>query len=231
MSPPPDLVLYYADLGRPYLPLIERTIASARRVMPQSRLVLLTPTPTRDLTVLFDLVMEIQAVTTPQTVCFDKVLGLCTWQAQMDRACAFIDPDLEFRKPIKFPDADVGLLWRKRSAQPVNAGMILARPGCPVFWRKYGVTAATLPEVLRGWWCDQLALSVMIGALREPGETVQAHDAAVKLIPEEAACAPPEKATEDTWALHYKGQRKGPGWENLFLGGKSGAGKSSPACA
>jgi hypothetical protein len=65
----------------------------------------------------------------------------------MDRPCVFIDPDV-FQKPVEFPVmADVGLLWRAtKPAQPVNAGMMLAKPGCEEFWNKYGSIAANLPQ-------------------------------------------------------------------------------------
>lgn len=218
MQKPLDLVCFYADLGRPYLPLIRRMMLTARAVMPESRMVLITTTPGKELERGFDVVMVVKTETTPQTLCLDKVRSMLTWQAQMDRPCAFVDPDLEFKRPIQMIDEDVGVLWRQRSAQPVNAGMLLAKPGCPDFWRKYGVTAAMLPVAIHGWWCDQLALSVMLGALRKPGDVVQAHDARVRLIPQEDACAPPEKAHAGTWAHHFKGRRKGPGWETMFPG-------------
>lgn len=216
MPKPLDLVLFYADLGRPYLPLIEHTTRSARNVMPEARLVLLTPTPSPALARNFDLLVTLGFDPSPETLCYDKVRAIMTWQAQMDRPCAFIDPDLEFRRPIEFPDSDVGLLWRKKAAQPVNAGMILAKPGSPLFWKKYGTTAASLPRALRAWWCDQLAFSVMFGTLREAGDVVQALDASVALIDENRACAPPERAHEDVWAIHYKGARKPGDWAPYF---------------
>jgi len=211
----PDIVVFYADLGRPYLPLIDRMVRSAKEVMPESRLVLLTPTPDKELISRFDLPLQTSTQSTVETVCYDKACAIISWQMKSDRPCIFADPDLEFVRPVEFPDEDVALIWRRKSAQPVNAGMILARPGCPTFWNKYGVTVGTLPVVLRPWWIDQLAFSVMIGARSQPGEVVNVHDARVRLLPE-TCCAPPERANEDTWALHYKGHRKGEGWGRYF---------------
>lgn len=213
---PPDIVIFFSDVDGSqelYLPLIRKSLDSARDVMPQSRRVLLTTTPSAELRKGFDVAISIDEPTTRENLCLHKAQAIITWQAQMDRPCVFIDPDVILRFPVPMIEEDVGLLWRKSSAQPVNAGLLMAKPGCPEFWRKYGVTCSLLPKALHAWWCDQLAFSVMIGAIREAGEVVQAHDAKVRLIPWEMACAPPEKAHEDVWAWHFKGARKGPEWE------------------
>ncbi len=34
--------------------------------------------------------------TTAKSICIDKVRAIVTWQGQMDRPCAFIDPDVVF---------------------------------------------------------------------------------------------------------------------------------------
>lgn len=222
-----DLVCFYADLGRPYLPLIEQMTKSAKAVMPDCRTVVMTPTPSKELCRNFDLLVKLEVPVDLKNLCLLKTRSIMTWQGQMDRPSVFVDPDLVFQKPIEFPVmTDVGLLWRStKPAQPVNAGMILARPGCEEFWKKYGAIAANLPSSLRAWWCDQLAFSVMLGTMHHAGEMVCAYGANVKLIAEEDACAPPERAKESTWALHLKGKRKGPEWHRIF---PSVAGMSSP---
>lgn len=229
---PPDIVCFYTDLGRPYLPLIENMTKSAREVMPGSRLILMTPTPSKALCRNFDLVVQLKIDADVKTICFEKARAMTSWQAQMDRPCVFIDPDVIFKRPVEFPIlADVGLLWRStKPAQPVNAGMILAMPGAEEFWKKYGAIVANLPGALRAWWCDQLAFSLLLGSMHHAGEMVSAYGANVKLIAEEDACAPPERAKDTTWAIHLKGKRKGPGWEQIYPA-KSGAGTSSPASA
>lgn len=215
---PLDLVCFYADLGRPYLPLIAEMTRSAKAVMPECRTVLLTPTPSAKLLRLFDLPVHLKIETTLKTICFDKVRAILTWQSQMDRPCVFIDPDVVFMRPVEFPiGADVGLMWRTtKAAQPVNSGMVLATPGCPQFWKQYGQVAANLPDALRGWWCDQLAFSLMLGTEHRTGELIRSYDARVKLIPEDEACSPPERALPHTWAHHLKGGRKGEGFAHIF---------------
>lgn len=212
----PNLVLFYADLGRPYLPLIRNTVESAKRVMPDCKITLLTPTPSAELCGLFDEYVYIKMDTTWKTVCYDKARTIMTWQGQLKEPCIFIDPDLEFRQPVEMPDEDVGLLWRDKSANPVNAGMIFARPGSPIFWKKYGNTVASLPNSLRSWWCDQLGFSVLLGCLHKEGDVVQAYDARVKLLADSDICCQPEKATTQTKCLHFKGIRKGMEWAPYF---------------
>ena len=55
----PDLVCFYMDLGRPYIPLIQAMTKSAREVMPGSRLIVLTPTPSKELEDQFDYQVEL----------------------------------------------------------------------------------------------------------------------------------------------------------------------------
>lgn len=225
---PLDIVCFYSDLGRPYLPLIQNMVRSAKAVMPGCRTVLLTPTPYPSLCNLFDLPVHLMIDSSLKTVCMEKVRATLTWQAQMDRPCVFIDPDVTFQNPVQFPVmTDVGLLWRStKPAQPVNSGMVLATPGCADFWKKYGAIAANLPPQLHSWWCDQLAYSLMLGTMHHAGELVCAYGANVRLILEDDACAPPERAKDTTWAIHLKGKRKGPAFNSVF---GSSVGTSSPA--
>ena len=54
------VVCYYADVGRPYLPLIEQMTASVKRVIPDAIRVLLTPTQDCKAAPYFDHVEEIK---------------------------------------------------------------------------------------------------------------------------------------------------------------------------
>lgn len=211
MPKPLDIVLFYNDFGRPYLPLIERMTKTAKEQMPHCRTVLLTMTPSAKLFRLFDHSIQIVQDADATRICYDKARAITTYQAQSDRNCVHTDPDVEFIKPVEFPDADVGLLWRKsKPAQPVNSGMIFARPGSPDFWKRYATTVASLPSALHSWWADQLAFSVMVGAsLNEAGKHLRMHDADVLLMAEEDVCSAPEKVTDRAVAIHYKGIRKG----------------------
>ena len=215
---PLDLVLFYSDLGRPYFPLIKRMTESAKAVMPWARTIILTPTPTPELCALFDQHVHFtQMQSTVHTICYDKATAIVSWQKGIDRPTVFIDPDLEFKRPIEFPeDADIGLLWRGTTAYPVNGGMIFTRPGCQKFWTRYGNICAGLPKPFRAWFADQLALAIMIGDYHKEGELVEAYGAKIKLFPCYEICARPEDATENTWAIHYKGVRKGVEFEQFF---------------
>lgn len=213
-SPPSlDLAVYYADLGRPYLPLIETCTASAKKTMPYIRTICLTPTPSPELAALFDKTIDLSSnmKTTEKTVCYDRATTTVSWQAQTQNRTIYADPDIEFHREVEFDDSfDVGLLWRPRKPdQPINTGIVLAEPGGNIFWAHYGAVVANLPLPLRSWWCDQLAYNVLLGTLHKAGDTVQAYDARVKLFLMSEHCTPREKATTDNpWAWHDKGKRK-----------------------
>lgn len=212
MRSPLNIVCFYADLGNPYFPLLEEMTLSAKRVMPESRTVLLTPTPVPEICDLFDTTVDFSRgmTTTRDTICYDRVRATLAWQNIATEPTVYTDPDISFRRPVEFSeDFDVGLLWRTRKPdQPVNTGLVLAKPGFPAFWKRYGAIAVNLPAVLRSWWCDQLAYSVLTGADHEAGDTFQVFDARVRLFDWLKACAPPEKNIENPWAVHMKGDRK-----------------------
>ena len=137
-----DIVCFYADLGNPYLPLLERMTQSAKAVMPYCRTVLLTPTPSRYLSSLFDKTCDLSPdmKTTTETLCYDRARTTVSWQGLTQVPTCYTDPDIEFRKPIPMSnDWDVALLWRKRKPdQPINTGVVLANPGPSLFWARYG---------------------------------------------------------------------------------------------
>lgn len=213
-QPPLDLVVWYADLGRPYLPLIETCTASAKKAMPHIRTVILTPTPSLELARCFDKVVPLEFETTVNTICIDRVKATVGWQSITQNRTIFCDPDIEFNRAVEFGDFDIGLLWRPRyPAQPINTGIVLAEPGQADFWRHYGAIAVNLPHALYSWWCDQLAYTVMLGTLHKAGDTVMAHGSRVKLFDMHSHCTAREKSTNpNPWAWHDKGKRK---WDSL----------------
>lgn len=213
-----DIVVFYADLGRPYGDLLENCASSAKRAM-DCRTVLLTPTPNAKLGSMFDKMVDLSShvQTTESSVCYDRAASTVSWQLMTKNKAIYADPDIEFVREPEFDGSfDVGLLWRKRKPdQPVNTGIVLAEPGQHEFWRRYGAVVANLPPVLRSWWCDQLAFSVVLGIIHQSGDIVQAFDARVKLFSMTDHCTPREKATTDNpWAWHDKGKRKWNG-ENV----------------
>jgi hypothetical protein len=229
-----DIVCYYADYGRPYLPLMQRMAASALKAMPKARLVLLTPTPgtycVERCSEFFDTIVPLDIPTPPEVLCRERARAMASWMMASEIPTLFVDPDVEFLKPVGWGQFDVGLLWRtNKPDQPVNTGLILARPGVKEFWHHYGTVAVNLPRAVHYWWCDQLAFALLTGICHQAGETLLVDGARVRLLDANEHCALPEEATPSAWAHHYKGRTKGPEWDKVFL--KSGDGKSSPASA
>lgn len=228
-----DLVCFYCDLGRPYMPLIDRMVSSGRRAMPGVRAVLLTRTPSPELAAPFDLTIDLGPRSLEEmagTLCYDRARATASWMAQTGRPAVLADPDVEFRAAPPDLDADVGLLWRRNKRdQPVNTGVILAKPGHREFWQHYVRIVANLPKSVRYWWCDQLGFALLTGIMRSPGDLLTIDGARVQLLDALDHCATPETATPNAWAIHYKGARKGDGWEKVFPNrARSGDGKSSP---
>ena len=230
MNPPMlEIVCYYADLGRDYLPLFEKMINSARRTNPWAKITCMTPTPDK-VGKRWDLVIDTgQFPAGSQNLILEKVRAIVSLGKTTDHHIVVADPDIEFIKPISFRNiADVGLLWRgKKPDQPINAGLIYITPGHPKFWEHYGEVAVNLPKEVHSWWCDQLAFALLTGVNHQPWETIEIDDARVTLLDGDVVCPKPENRQQHSWALHYKGALKGPGWEKVFRT-KSRDGTSSP---
>lgn len=225
-----DIVCYYADLGRPYLPLLKRMTESAKDVMPDARLVLLTPTPKDELSALFDGMVSLPSKTNFANLCLERVRAMVSWMLVAENPAIFVDPDLEFHRPVEFGNYDVGLMWRpQRPDQPINTGMILAEPHQNEFWRHYGQVAVNLPPQVHWWWCDQLAFALLTGVMHQPEDEMRIDGARVRLLDGAKLCPASNKESKEAWAIHYKGSLKGPEWESIYPGRsrKSGDGKSS----
>lgn len=232
---PSYVVCFYADLGNyHYLPLIRRMCQSAKSVLPECKTVLLTTSDDHELHGYFDSFIMLDIEIAADNLCASRARTTTSWQLQSNGLTYFVDPDIVFRKaPEIDPDADVMLSWgRKRPAQPVNSGLVIAKPGHLDFWKRYAAAAINLPKPLNAWWCDQLAYNLLVGAVHQPGDVIRCLDANVKLIDSRIMCATPEEGTDESWTLHYKGQRK---WKPELLTNqrqeKSGAGNSLAACA
>lgn len=232
MLPRLDIVCYYADLGRPYRPLIEQMCASARRVMPDNRLVMLTPTPAAFMADCFDDVFPLPKPATAENLCLERARSSTSWGQVTSFPFLLVDPDIVFLAPPRIdPEADIQLLWRRgRPDQPVNSGVVFSRPGQKDFWQDYGHIAVNLPWRLHGWFCDQLAFSLMTGVYNKAGDLLKIGPTRIKLVDALDHCERPGKATEKAWAHHYKGWTKGDEWKQYYkLGPKSGDGKPSAA--
>src|SRR5579864_48441 len=91
-----DIVCYYAHLNRPYLPLLQRMTASAKAVMPDCRTVLLTPTPSPQLGVLFDEMVALEYPATTDNLCLERARAMVSWALATPYPMVFVDPDIVF---------------------------------------------------------------------------------------------------------------------------------------
>ena len=217
-----DVVCYYADLGRPYQPLMQRMCQSAKRHM-DCRTVILTPTPLDWMRDVFDTVAPHHSASykhvTRDNLCQQRAEAMMSWGAYCNRPTFFVDPDLEFRSVVTLPECDMALLWRDdKLAMPVNTGFIATSPfdGQKDFWLVYGNTVVNLPTRIHGWWCDQLGFSLMLGNQHKAGDRMKVLGAEIALLNAADHCDVPDKVTEQAWAVHYKGSRKGEGWGDIF---------------
>lgn len=219
------VVCYYMDMGRPYLPLIENMTASVKAVMPDTRTVLLTPTPNCNASQFFDHTQFIGDRPTDETnICRERGVAMASWMlAKHGCDTIFVDPDIVFRNKPEFDSTfDIGLMWRTdKPDQPINTGLILAKPDRDKFWRHYGNVIVNLPKPFHYWWCDQLAFALLTGVCHYPGDTLLVDDARVRLFKQSEVCPVSGEAwdtTSSAWAVHYKGRRKGPEWDQIYRG-------------
>lgn len=214
------IVCYYADVGRPYLPLLEQMTVSVKQVIPNAETVLLTPTPDCGAGKFFDHVQAItDRPTTDLNLCQERAIAMTSFMLHKHNCnTVFVDPDLVFLQEPQFGKFDVGLMWReKKPDQPINTGMILAKPGAEDFWKHYGEVIINLPPAVHHWWCDQLGFALLTGVCHKAGETILVDDARVKLLDLPTYCPISDEGTVNlAWAIHLKGRRKGPGWEEIY---------------
>lgn len=105
------------------------------------------------------------------------------------------------------------LTQRPNLLQPYNGGLILTQPGQKRFWETYRGMMKSLPEDLRGWWGDQLALAVMLGA-PENGKTAQVRfGSTIACLPADLVAPSPKSMPVqvlDNPAVHWKGGKRKP---------------------
>lgn len=213
-----DVVCYYADFGLPYREHVINHARSVKKVMPDARSILLTPNAV-DLSPYFNHVIVTETPAKWETLMADRSLAHIRWALGTNRRTVFCDCDLELLKPPEFDGSfDVGVLWRgrDRSDMPICASMILMEPGLREFNTLWAEIVVNIPTPVKQWWCDQISLALMTGVTHKRGDLLCIEDARVKLL-DYALCADKEeKVTEDTWALHRKGSKKGKWFLDLM---------------
>lgn len=224
-----DVVCYYADFGLPYRDLIIKYARSVKRVLPHARNILMTPNAI-DLSPYFNHVVMTENKPDWSTLMADRCLAHIRWAAGTNRRTIFCDCDLEILKPPQFDGSfDVGLLWRGRDRpdMPICASMILMEPNIMGFTQLWAEVVVNLPTPIKQWWCDQIALSLMTGVTHKKGDTLNIEGARVKLL-DYALCADKEeRVSDETWAIHRKGTKKGTWFLDLVDERKQGGGMSS----
>ena len=236
ISPSYDIVCFYADIGRDYEPLLTRMTKSAKAKMPKARLICATPTPEGRIGQNWDHIVPLPKTINVRNLCLERARFTISWMLHADRPALLVDPDIEFLREIPMEGLEeINFFTRKgKIDQPINGGMMICKPGPKEFWFHYGRITVNLPDVLHAWWCDQLALNLMIGACERAPAVLRRDDATVKLLDGKELCPNSDAKTISpaAWAIHYKGARKGPGWDKVYLPKeKSGDGKSLPVFA
>jgi len=219
-----DLICYYADFGLPYRDAIERLVATAREVMPEMNLVLLSPNAAAWCIDLFDEHHVTPNMPTVDTLMLERLRAHISWFIGTTRRTVVVDVDIAFRHPVVFDGSfDVGLTWRdNRPDQPMNAGLILVEPGQRAIWSHYANVAVNLPSMLHRWWVDQMAFCLLLGVCHKAGEVLSVDGARVALMDSRHVSDVPERIMEDAWTVHHKGPRKGGMFRELYQ--KSAAG-------
>jgi hypothetical protein len=228
-----DILVYYADFGLPYREHIERLAASARRILPEARLVLLTPTPDKVPDV-FDATVVMDAMPPGEKLMLYRIWAQICWLVATNRKTIVCDVDLEFlRKPVFDGSFDIGLLWRtNKPDQPINTGLTLVGPGQRRFWEHQARVAANLPLICHSWWADQLSLCLMTGICHKAGDMLDIDGSRVRLFDASECCDVAKDIKENAWALHYKGARKGGWFKDIYESGRTPSdGTSLPASA
>lgn len=215
-----DVVCYYVDWGRPYGPLLRNMAESAKRVMPECRTVLLTPTPMCDGAAHFDAVYQSPEIKEKDGIALlslSRCQANVSWQAQSQTETIYCDPDVEFlRRPVFRDEDDICLLWRDKPDQRVNAALFYSKPGQRYFWERYGRIVQSMPAEMQAWWSDQMAFTLMVGSYCEPGGSRHCDGSVVRFMDPKYTCGNPEDIDAQAFAVHRKGRRKGPGWEKWF---------------
>jgi hypothetical protein len=172
---------------------------------------------------------------TEDNLCLERARVSVSWAKLTDRPFLLADPDIEFLAPPRIhPEADVQLLWRtSKPDQPVNSGVVWSKPGLDFFWTHYGKIAINLPQRTHGWFCDQLAYSLMTGVYHNPGDHITLNGTRVELVDAKDHCERPGKVRSGAWAHHHKGwSHKGEEFRQWYrVGAKSGDGRPSAECA
>ncbi len=153
---------------------------------------------------------------------------LAEWALETDRPLIFCDVDLLWntdaltgcllpqqdpRYELTAAPPGIVLTQRKNLLQPYNGGLILSQPKQTRFWETYRAMMKSLPEDLRGWWGDQIALAVMMGAPEDAKPARLRFGSTIACLPVEiVAPSPKEKPTQvmENPAVHFKGGKRKP---------------------
>jgi hypothetical protein len=158
-----------------------------------------------------------------------RSLLFADWALHTDRPTILCDVDLlwnndsitdlmqdTFRDQVYSTTPDITLFRREGfGVQPFNGGLILTQPGRYAFWYTFREMMRTLPNDIKHWWGDQIALGVMLGMPEQGQNGIRKFNSVVAYLPVDlVAPAPKVKPTEPlkTSAVHFKGGGKRKPW-------------------
>lgn len=217
-----DIICFYAEMGggASYVPLIERMTASARKAMPDARVLLMAPEPfpADEIAHKFDKILRYPDAPTADDLIYHKGRAFLTAALGTKNTTVFVDPDVEFLAPVLVDDSfDIGLTWRKeRADQPALASLLVTKPNQMRFWLKFGHVLEALPKKNRRWYCEQIALALMTGVCHKPDARLTIAESRVWLMDALECCAISDEEAPRARAIHYKGRRKGPEFHQMF---------------
>lgn len=146
--------------------------------------------------------------------------GHCTaeWALHTDRPVIFCDVDLLWNtdaltgclQPIDDSERVPGIVLCQRPnlLQPFNGGLIMTQPGQRKFWEMYRGMMRHLPTDLRGWWGDQIALGVMVGAPDGESRAKVKFGSSIAYLPADIVAPSPKQfpmQVLENPAVHLKG--------------------------
>lgn len=202
---------FYVDIGRPWWRgATERLAASARKHMPDCAVVQITNTTTPTVPGTHYQMREQSDVSEANLMLWKGALWAVTGlEARVPTI--LVDADVEFCRdvrPLFAGDWDVAVVRRSgpqiATAQPYLAAVMLTKPtaGAVAFWAAYYRVLSAIPKALHPWWCDQLALALMVGIHHNAGEVADGPGWRVAVLNADDVIG------EGRYLTHYKGHHK-----------------------
>lgn len=226
MTKPVNFVAFHMAMKDPdpYAEMVRLMAASARKLHPNCRVVLLTDEYTKVPGLHED--ATIRGAIDPDKIMFFRMAIQTAYMRSkfFDTHTVLIDTDILVNRSLDgvfAHDFDVGLTWRRElPGQPFNGGVIFLKPGgkAEAFMNEALALYTRLrdPKVnLLKWYGDQIALAKTVDVEDREVERlgrVERHGAKIQFFPCRTHNFTPDreltKRSEERYLIHFKGQRK-----------------------